>query len=188
IHIIATHKSNEIKIFDMYYCILFTLIFVFFYSFFIKKAYIKKLRKIEKAESLKTTFLQNISHEIRTPMNAILGFSELLKKQNISEKNKLKYLETINTSGQHLLSIIDDIMSISLLDSEQVKVNTESVRSSTLLLQLYDEIKGNKLIHPNVIIRSPIIELDKDYVIKTDAVKLKQILLNLLINAIKFTS
>src|SRR5690606_32759113 len=74
------------------------------------------------------------------------------------------------------------------LDSEQVKVNTESVRISTLLLQLYDEIKGNKLIHPNVIIRSPIIELDKDYVIKTDAVKLKQILLNLLINAIKFTS
>ncbi len=187
-HITATHKNNEIKIIDMYYGIFFTLILVFFYSFFIKRAYVKKIRKVEKAESLKTTFLQNISHEIRTPMNAILGFSELLKKQNISEKNKLKYLETINTSGQHLLSIIDDIMSILLLDSEQVKVNTESVRISTLLLQLYDEIKENKLIHPNVIIRSPIIELDKDYIIKTDAVKLKQILLNLLINAAKFTS
>jgi len=187
-HISALYKNHKARVFDIYYGVFFTLLLAIFYSFFVKKAYIGKIRKAQKAELLKSTFIQNISHEIRTPMNAIMGFSELLKNQNLSAKNKLKYLDTINASGQHLLSIIDDIMSISLLDSEQVEVSRESVTISKLLLHVYDEIRVNKLVHPNVIVRSPIIELDKDYMIETDAVKLKQVLLNLLTNAIKFTT
>ncbi|MFO7867904.1 MAG: ATP-binding protein [Bacteroidales bacterium] len=183
----APYESHSDRVVDMYLGVLIVLAFVMFYGMYIKHAYNRKMKELQQAESLKTAFLQNISHEIRTPMNAIIGFSELLQSQNLSTQNKLKYVETIHTSGKHLMSIIDDIMNISMLDAGQVKVVIKPVWISKLLFSLYEEIKIHSLLDPKVIVRSPIIDLEKDYYIMTDEVKLRQVLQNLLINAIKFT-
>ncbi|MDA3883757.1 MAG: ATP-binding protein [Bacteroidales bacterium] len=182
------YKTHHDRVIDMYLGTTFVISFIIIYSWHIKKAYVKKIKELKQAESLKTAFLQNISHEIRTPMNAIIGFSELLQTQSLTQQNKLKYIDTINASGRHLMSIIDDIMNISLLDAGQVTLSPKSVLLSKLLHSVYDQIKMHSLLSPKVILRAPVIELEKDYYLKIDEVKLKQVLQNLLVNAIKYTN
>lgn len=181
------YPTGEKRIFDMYYGAFFTFVLVFFYSRFVKRAYLKKIERTEKAKELKSAFLQNISHEIRTPMNAIIGFSELLRTQNLSSKDRQKYLDTITSSSEHLLSIIDDIMKVSLLETEQVDIEKEALSLTKFFHTIYETMRIHKLLNENVILRSPVIDLDKNYIIEIDAVKLKQILQNLIVNAIKYT-
>src|SRR5690554_4533481 len=182
------YKTHHDRVIDMYLGTTFVISFIIIYGWHIKNAYAQKIEELRRAESLKTAFLQNISHEIRTPMNAIIGFSELLQTQSLTQHNKLKYIDTINTSGKHLMSIIDDIMSISLLDAGQVTLSRKSVQLSKLLHSVYDQVKMHSLLSPKVILRAPVIELEKDYYIMVDEVKLKQVLQNLLVNAIKYTN
>ena len=91
------------------------------------------LLRAEEADRLKTLFLANMSHEIRTPLNGILGFSDLLKSQ-ITTDDKLKhYIEIIHQSGQQLLKIIDDILDISMIESNQIKIHKISFRLNSLM-------------------------------------------------------
>ncbi len=158
-----------------------------------QKEYEKNLiaakNKAEESDRLKSAFLHNMSHEIRTPMNAIMGFSELLA-ENYDDKGKLvKYTDIINQCSKDLLLIIDDILNIAKIESGLLKLSYESVNLTELFEELnifYSEEKfrQNK---PNVALRINM-ERDKEPVlIKTDQVRLKQIFLNLIGNALKFT-
>ena len=90
-------------------------------SFIKKNKALKKANsKSEKADKLKSTFLANLSHEIRTPLNGIIGFSQFLKQKNTNEEKQKKYLDIINNNGEQLLILINDIIDISMIESNQV--------------------------------------------------------------------
>ena len=84
----------------------------------------KALMRAEEADRLKTLFLANMSHEIRTPLNGIMGFSDLLKNQAAGQDEKCnRFIEIIHKSGEQLLKIIDDILDISMIESNQLKIH-----------------------------------------------------------------
>jgi signal transduction histidine kinase/sensor domain CHASE-containing protein len=150
---------------------------------------VQAMKRAEESDRLKTAFLQNMSHEIRTPMNAVMGFSELLV-ENFDDKENLEYFTTIiNQRCNDLLLIIDEILDISKIESGQLSVTKEQVNLLTLfndLKVMFEEIqfKNNKQ-HIFFDLRA---QCDPSFlVIETDRMKLKQIFINLLGNAFKFT-
>ncbi|MCD4834144.1 MAG: PAS domain S-box protein [Bacteroidales bacterium] len=143
--------------------------------------------KAENADKLKSEFLANMSHEIRTPMNSILGFSQLLKKDNLPVENRNNFIEIINSNGNQLLTIINDIIDISKIEARQIELFETNVNMNALLDEIYamyfNEIKINKKK-----IKLKLIKLVKDeFLITTDEIRLRQVFSNLLSNAVKFT-
>jgi PAS domain S-box-containing protein len=142
--------------------------------------------KAEESDRLKTAFLHNVSHEIRTPMNAILGFSALMNEPDVSEAERHQYTDIIFQSGNHLLSIINDIVDLAGIESGQVKLTMSRINLNTALRGLYDQFSYQE--KPNEILISLKTPLDlKDAEIVTDGTKLIQIISNLINNAFKFT-
>jgi signal transduction histidine kinase len=147
---------------------------------------IKAKEKAEESDRMKTVFLQNISHEIRTPLNAIIGFSELLCEDDLAEEKQKEYKNIILSSSHHLLGIVSDILTASVLLTEKVNTTMSSVNVTTIIKEL-KSIFENKATSKGITLK---IEIDEDqnvYVI-TDETKLRQILTNFLSNAIKFTN
>ncbi|MDB2607123.1 ATP-binding protein [Zobellia sp.] len=148
----------------------------------LEKAYLKA----EENKKLKSTFLANMSHEIRTPMNGILGLSDLLEDDTISAEDKKKCIQQIKSSGKQLLTIISDIVDISIIESEQQKLVFEKCDLHKLLENLLDRF--------SVLNTKPDIELkiekenkEEMFNVVTDEKRLTQILSNLIENALKFT-
>ena len=142
------------------------------------------VEKAEAANRIKSEFLANMSHEIRTPMNAILGFSEILldKKQNDEDR---EYLQSINSSGKTLLYLINDILDLSKIEAEKMEIINKQVNILSIMDDMkrifYQKISEKKL---NIIIEiSPAIE----EIIFIDETRLRQVLLNVIGNAVKFT-
>jgi PAS domain S-box-containing protein len=145
--------------------------------------------KAEESDRLKTAFLQNMSHEIRTPMNAIIGFSSLLS-DNFDDKDNLEhYSDIINQRCNDLLEIINGILDISKIESGQTTINKENFNIDDLFaeLGLFFSDYQRKINKPSIkLILHPV--KDKDTaMVRTDKIKLKQILINLIGNAFKFT-
>ena len=143
--------------------------------------------KAEKSDQLKTAFLSNISHEIRTPMNSILGFSNILLKDNLSPEKKTEYAKNIQTSTKELLNIINDIIDISKIQSDNIELNIEQIRLNNFFNNLYNLFEIEKNRHNKKEIKLVLNIPNRDYIIKTDIIKLKQIFSVLISNAIKFT-
>lgn len=139
----------------------------------------------EEATRAKSRFLANMSHDIRTPMNAIVGMSNLME-YSIDDKDKLKYyIKKLQTSGQHMLGLINDILDLSKIESGEVKLNHEKMKLAEEISQIENIIRsqsGDK--GQTFTIR--VHEIRHEYLIG-DAVRLRQILLNLLNNAVKYT-
>ncbi|PKP10562.1 MAG: hypothetical protein CVU09_06480 [Bacteroidetes bacterium HGW-Bacteroidetes-4] len=141
----------------------------------------------EKSDKLKSAFLANMSHEIRTPMNAILGFTELLAEKEISEDDRLFYVDIIQKSGQSLLTLINDILDLSKIEAGEIDIIIKPLNINSLLKNVYHTLMDyGKMVQKNHIHLS-YQELPEDLVIETDDFRLTQILLNLLNNAFKFT-
>lgn len=141
--------------------------------------------KAEESDRLKSAFLANMSHEIRTPMNGILGFSNLLKDPNISGKDQKQYIEIIEKSGIRMLNIINDIVDISKIESNQMEVFISRTNINEQIEYIYNFFKPEvtiKGIHLNYINGLPI---NKAF-IKTDREKIYAILINIVKNAVKF--
>jgi len=156
-----------------------------------RNAYIKALqeemKKAKNADKLKSSFLANMSHEIRTPMNAIIGFSNLLIKEDLTEEQKNEFAYYIRSSGELLLNLIDDIIDIAKIEAGQLKIHKKDCNLNELLEELKNTIINLKNQHKKENIDIVLLKFHEDIIIKTDPFRLKQILNNLLINALKYT-
>lgn len=142
--------------------------------------------KAEEGNQLKTAFLQNMSHEIRTPMNAIIGFSQLLNKQELEDEKRKDFTNIIINSTNQLLSIVNDVLTISSLETKQEKLTIQKVCINSILTELFTIFKGQADHHQLSFISKPQLD-DAQSEIFTDRTKLTQILSNLLANSLKFT-
>jgi PAS domain S-box-containing protein len=147
---------------------------------------IKAKEKAEESDRLKTAFLHNISHEIRTPMNAIVGFTALLDEPGIEADSRKQFINIISQSTNQLLSIISDIVDISNIETNQVKLNISEVNINTIIKDLYDQFKITA-DQQKLLFFYEVKEPDETSVVNTDKTKLVQILSNLLNNSFKFT-
>jgi PAS domain S-box-containing protein len=154
-----------------------------------KKAQLELLQAKEKAEEsdrLKTAFLHNISHEIRTPMNAIIGFSALLSEPDNDPETQSSFIETIQGSSNQLLSIINDIVDISSIEANLVKINTSEINLNLALINLQKQFLPFAR-DKNILFNLKTTLSREEATIKTDSTKVFQILTNLINNALKFT-
>ncbi|MCQ2250778.1 MAG: ATP-binding protein [Bacteroidales bacterium] len=152
-----------------------------------RRELVEAKERAEANERLKTTFLANISHEIRTPMNGICGFSELLaKSDNLSDKQR-KFVDFIIKSTHQLLHIVEDIMDMSKLQTQQSKINLSEVNINKMLAEVYNETLAQakeKHISLDLYTTLP----DDESVVSTDYYKCKKIISCLVSNGIKFTN
>lgn len=147
---------------------------------------VQAVDKAKESENLKTAFLQNMSHEIRTPLNAVIGFSEMLSLTDLSDEDTHDYAEIIVNSSRHLLGIVDDILTISTLETRQEKVKMSLVPINMLIKEL-DTVFRPRAYSKGIELNA-FTPTDSDkIVLDTDEMKLKQVLNNLIGNAIKFT-
>ena len=149
----------------------------------------RALLQAKSSDKLKSAFLAGISHEVRTPMNHILGFVDLLSEDDISESDKTEFIGIMKNSGMDLLHLIDDVIELALIDSGQVELRKDPCDLSRFMESLMVEAEGLKssLRRDNVQIK---LKMDKalgNQTILTDEYRLRQILINLLSNAFKYT-
>ena len=155
----------------------------------VEKELIAAKEKAELSDKLKSSFLTNLSHEIRTPMNAIVGLSELLKEKGYSEEERTEFLNLIVSNSNSLLGLIDDILDISKIESNVLKINFRNCQVYPLLNELYkrysEELIARDKTHLEF--RMSVGEMINDLIIESDGIRLRQVLGKLLDNAIKFT-
>jgi signal transduction histidine kinase/ActR/RegA family two-component response regulator len=150
---------------------------------------IQKNRELTQISQLKSEFLANTSHEIRTPLSSILGFTHLLREQGLNPDSlrHQEYLRIILTSGQHLLALINDILDLSKIEANQMDLEWEPIDLAALcktVLILVKEKANDKGITLKLDLAP---ELALDLALQADPLRLKQMLFNLLSNALKFT-
>ncbi len=142
-------------------------------------------------DRLKTVFLTNMSHEVRTPMNAIVGFSNLLGKPGLIDSKRKKYSTLVQERSYDLLRLIEDILDISKIEIGQFKIAESEANLNKILTEIYDYYqlkKGRGEIAVDVNIELKVDESVNGKIILTDIQRLKQILTNLIENALKFTN
>jgi len=143
--------------------------------------------KAEESDRLKTAFLHNISHEIRTPLNAIVGFSTLMGNVNLSPDKRAEFEKIIEISNDQLLAIISGIISLATLDAGQEKVYEEDTDINKLLRNTYEQFNIG-MIKPEISFSYHCAHDDAINLVRTDPVKLMQVIVNLVGNALKFTN
>lgn len=141
-------------------------------------------KKVKETARVKENFMANISHEIRTPMNAILGFTNLLQRRNLDATSK-EYVQTIQKSGENLLSIINDILDLSKIEAGMMRIETNPFSIRGLVYSVEAMFKVNAT--EKQIALSTIVGDDLPDTLDGDATRLTQILVNLVGNALKFT-
>jgi signal transduction histidine kinase/DNA-binding response OmpR family regulator len=137
------------------------------------------------ATDAKSRFLANVSHEIRTPLNSIIGFSEILSDVNASESDKAKAILAVQNGGQYLLNIVNDVLDLSKIEAGKIKLDKTDIVLAGLLQEVNAYMEGfarEKHLVFNLKLNFPL-----PYEFNSDPTRLKQILLNLCNNAIKFT-
>ena len=147
------------------------------------------IRKAEEADKLKSAFLANMSHEIRTPMNAIIGFSDLLNDPQLTQEEMKTYIQYIRNNSEVLLHLIEDIVDSAKIEANQLKINQVYFDLNKLIDETYMMFKHEKTKkekdHIQLYLHKAI--SDDRFMIYSDPYRLKQILYNLLGNALKFT-
>jgi signal transduction histidine kinase/DNA-binding response OmpR family regulator len=139
----------------------------------------------EAANSAKSVFLANISHELRTPMNAILGYSQLMRRDRSLSPEQLEYLNTINRSGEHLLALINDVLEISKVEARRITLEPLVVDIHALFHDIENMFRVRMNAKGLLLQLTGVDDLPRHLV--ADEKKLRQIVVNLLGNAVKFT-
>ena len=145
----------------------------------------KALEMAHAANQAKTAFLNNMSHDIRTPMNAIIGFTDLAKKHIDNSEQVEGYLGKITSSSEHLLSLINDVLDMSRIESGKMSLNENKESISEIMQMLIDIIQAD-VNKKNLSLITNINDIKNDNVL-CDKLRLKQILLNIISNAVKYT-
>jgi signal transduction histidine kinase/CheY-like chemotaxis protein len=181
------YANNRDRIIDVYTGLFIYLCLSGTVMIYLKKLYQSEQKKAMKSDQLKSSFLANMSHEIRTPMNGIIGFSQLLKRANLSEEKRTKYINTIIESSNQLMNIVNDILDISKIETGQVEFIPEPVNLQHTIESIIDFHKS-KASEKNLRLFWEPVQGEQGNILFTDGAKLRQILNNLVSNAIKFTN
>lgn len=142
-------------------------------------------KKAEEADKLKSAFLANMSHEIRTPMNGILGFSNRLSTHGLSVEKRDHFIQIINNCGQQLLSIIDDLIDIAKIESNQLKINLLPCDINLVVREIFSILQSRTKQGVHLSYHTALD--DGNAVVLTDCMRLRQVIINLVSNAQKFT-
>ena len=143
----------------------------------------------ELANQYKNQFLANVSHEIRTPVSGMVGFASLLRKEDLDAETKKLYIDIIESSSKQLLNLINDIIDVSRIEAGELKINKEPCELHKILKEtetMFEQLKHARG-KENLQIRLNLPEKDNELFIVIDPDRLKQILINLIGNALKFT-
>ncbi|MBN2350885.1 MAG: response regulator [Bacteroidales bacterium] len=157
-----------------------------------RNQYIESLQlqksKAETSDQYKSSFLANMSHEIRTPMNSIIGFTNLLSSNTVPEDQKSEFIAYIQSSGEMLLNLIDDIIDIAKIEAGEIKITKIECNINEILNDLERTFEGlrNKLNKQHLELTQRVPEKQELH-LRTDPFRLKQIFTNLIGNALKFT-
>lgn len=142
----------------------------------------------EASNRIKSSFLANISHEVRTPLNSVVGFSNLLMMDDVSDEQKAEYVDLINANSEKLLQVIGDIIDLSRLESSQLEISYDETSIGAIVAEAISEAKCNILRSEKPITLTLMNQMgDASDLIFTDKTWLKRILRHLLDNAVKFT-
>jgi signal transduction histidine kinase len=143
--------------------------------------------KAEESDRLKSAFLANMSHEIRTPLNSIIGFSDLLLDPDFGQDQRDEFIRMIGASGNNLLNIINDIIDLSKIESGQISFKISRLSIQKLIGDIQKEY-SYRAVEKGIELRlDPSTSNLKDIYFESDELRLKQILINFVGNAIKFT-
>lgn len=185
--ILPSYLNEKTRIVNVYVVSFIAFIIVFILLYQTKINYIKQYLKAKKADELKSSFLANMSHEIRTPLNAIVGFSSLLTNKNYDSEKKEKYRSYINSNSEYLLHLVNDILDISRIESNQLDLVIEEFKVDDLFEQLQEEYTAmlQKIKKTDISLDYNL--HDEHLILKTDKFRFEQIVRNFLSNAIKFT-
>ncbi len=184
--IVSNYPSDHARILDVYTALVYYSFIFYIFLSIVREAYFAEYKKAKRADQLKSSFLANMSHEIRTPLNAIVGFSNILAEGGIPKDERKQYAEIINTSNKSLLRLVNDILDVSMIESDQLGLKLLPVDLSKLMEHLRETYLLKLKDKPDLTVEY--ISTSTDHVfITTDSARLQQILVNLLDNAIKYT-
>jgi signal transduction histidine kinase/DNA-binding response OmpR family regulator len=146
---------------------------------------VRAKEEVERASKFKDQFLSTMSHELRTPLNAVLGFSELLTDKRYGEMNErqARYVNHIHTSGKHLLKLISDILDLSKIEAGKMEIVREDVAVDFVCTEVLSALQPLADKKSQALIR----QVEPNLYVRADPTRLKQILMNLIGNAIKFS-
>ncbi|MBL7965885.1 MAG: PAS domain S-box protein [Prolixibacteraceae bacterium] len=148
---------------------------------------LKAKEKAEESDRLKSAFLANMSHEIRTPLNSIIGFSELMTDPDFNSEQQKEFAQMINDSGTNLLSIITDIMDFSKMEAGQVQINQSEFFVDELITDIQREF-SYKATAKGIELKLNLLNEPQKILMVSDVTKIRQVLNNLVGNAMKFTN
>ena len=182
---IGTYLNIESKLSDNYMGMVFSLLVIYSFVVAIKKNYIHEQERARMSDRLKSAFLANMSHEIRTPLNAIVGFSSLMTEPDLTEDDKKMFREQVQSNSEYLISLIEDIIDVSKIESNQLTIKLQEINVVPLITNIVQTFQLAIASNKNVRV---VTKLGATTILVTvDQVRLEQILRNLLANAIKFT-
>ncbi len=184
---LGNYPSKDALLIDNYLGVLTVLIITYAYLVTAKKNYIRQYRRAKESDELKSAFLANVSHEIRTPLNAIVGLSNYILDEDISKTERDEYRQIIVDNGDYLSTLINDIIDISKIEANQISINKEKTELSGLFkkLEAYYQLELDSQGKSEIELKYK--KSHEEINLKTDIIRLEQVLRTLLDNAIKFT-
>jgi len=184
---ITEYADKQSGLLNAYSSILMFFILIYALMRTVKKGYSIEYRKALQSDKLKTSFLENINHEVRTPLNAIIGFSSLLKEDDITPEQKKEYIEMVGESNDALLRIIDDILLVSTLESGNARTNMGHCNLDNMITGLFKTFKQHLIKNKKDQIELVVSQPNISGIVETDKIRLQQVFIRLFDNAIKFT-